>query len=327
MYKNKLLISVGLLLLALIPLVLPWLEFVLTIAIAKGFAALGVAVLLRAGLISIGHAMFYAMGAYMAAFLARSSGLNDVSFILIASVVFSGMVGLLCGAFLARYRAIFFAMLNLAVSMVVFSLISKMYMVTGGTDGMSVSVPTLLGMSFSKSEFDTIIFYISLICLVGVGYAVHRYLNSPLGFALKALHTNEVRLEYLGVSAWSVILVAYTITASLAGLGGALAAISIGHVQPEFGYWTESGHLILTAVLGGIGGVAGPFLGSAFLEVVKTLAVGYAANAWHLIIGATLLIVIFFLPKGLYGFVERMKRSGGERSATIKKAKQQEDVS
>ncbi len=327
MYKNKAFIVIAVLLLALMPLVLPWLEFILTIAIAKGFAALGVAILLRAGLISIGHAMFYAMGAYVAAFLARSSGLNDVFVIIMASALLSGLMGLVCGAFLARYRAIFFAMLNLAVSMVMFSLMSKMYTVTGGTDGLRVSVPTLLGMSFSKTEFDTIIFYISLLCLVGVGYAVHRYLASPLGFALKALHTNEVRLEYLGVSAWAVILVAYIITASLAGVGGALAAISIGHVQPEFGYWTESGHLILTAVLGGIGGVAGPFLGSGFLEVVRTFSVGYAANAWHLIIGATLLLVIFFLPKGIHGLFERHKHTGGEEATTIKKAKLKEDVS
>lgn len=326
MCKNKMLVAVGLFLLALAPLVFPWLEFILTIAIAKGFAALGVAILLRAGLISIGHAMFYAVGAYAVAFLASKSGVSDVFVILIAATVISGVWGLACGTFLARYRGIFFAMLNLAISMVVFSLISKMYTITGGSDGMRVSVPTLLGMSFSKSEFDTLIFYISLICLLGVGYVVHRYLNSPLGFALKALHTNEVRLEYLGVSAWSVILVAYTITASLAGMGGALAAISIGHVQPEFGYWTESGNLILTAVLGGIGGVAGPFLGSAFLELVKTLAVGHAAHAWQLIIGCTLLIVIFFLPKGIYGFLERKKR-GGEGEKPTKKTKLQEGIS
>ena len=113
-----------------------------------------------------------------------------------------------------------------------------------------------------------------------------------------------MRLEYLGVSAWSTLLTAYTISAALAGFGGAMAAMIIGHVLPEYAFWTESGHLVLTAVLGGVGGVAGAFIGSVFLEVLHTVAVGIAAEAWNMIIGATLIAVIFFLPRGLYGLIE-----------------------
>ena len=102
------------LVLAVLPLLAPWLQFVLTLAIAKGFAALGVAVLLRAGLISIGHAMFYAASAYGVAFLA-GVGVGDFATLLVLSVLIAGMTGAIVGAFLIRYRAIFFAMLNLAV--------------------------------------------------------------------------------------------------------------------------------------------------------------------------------------------------------------------
>ena len=115
-----------------------------------------------------------------------------------------------------------------------------------------------------------------------------------------------MRLEYLGVSARSTLLAAYTISATLAGIGGAIAAVSIGHVLPEYAFWTESGHLVLTAVLGGIAGIAGPFLGSIFLELVHTVAVGYAAEAWNMIIGVAMLVVIFFLPRGLFGLFERL---------------------
>jgi len=299
----------GILAMAFLPLVLPWMQFVMTIAMAKGFAALGVALLLRAGMISIGHALFIAVGAYVAAFIVRYAGISDLAFILIGSVVITTVIGALTGAFMVRYRAIFFAMLNLAVSMVAFSLLSKLYRVTGGTDGLRVPVPTLFGYSPDKASFDVILYYVTLALIVVVGVLMHRYMKSPLGHALEAIHTNEVRLEYLGVSAWRVLLVAYTISAALAGLGGALTAVSVGHVLPEYAYWTESGHLVLTAVLGGIGGVAGPFLGSIFLESVHTVAVGYAADAWNMINGIALLLVIFFLPRGLYGLIARRRAS------------------
>lgn len=300
---------VGLGVMAVLPLAMPWLQFTLTIALAKGLAALGVAILLRAGLISIGHAMFFAIGAYATAFLMRDLAITDFALLLVASTVISAAFGLLFGAFLVRYRAIFFAMLNLAVSMVLFSLLAKLYALTGGTDGLRVATPSVFGTALSRNAFADILYYAGLGVAALVGYAIHRYLKSPLGHALSAVHTNEVRLEYLGVSAWSVLLVAYTLSAALAGLGGAIGAMAIGHVVPEFAFWTESGHIVLVAVLGGIGGVAGPFIGSIFLEVVHTIAVGLAADAWNLITGVALIAVIVFLPRGLYGLLDARRRT------------------
>lgn len=231
---------------------------------------------------------------------------------MVASTAVAALAGLVFGAFLVRYRAIFFAMLNLAVSMVIFALTSKLYGITGGTDGLRVAVPTVLGWAPGKAAFDGFLFYLCILLMVVLGWLVHRYLQSPLGHALSAIHTNEVRLEYLGVSAWQTLLTSYTISAALAGLGGALAAMSIGHVLPEFAFWTESGHLVLTAVLGGIGGVAGAFIGSVFLEILHTVAVGVAAEAWNLIIGLALIGVIFFLPRGIYGLIEARRGSTKE---------------
>lgn len=291
------------------PIAMPGLQFTLTIALAKGLAALGVAVLLRAGLISIGHAMFFAIGAYTVAFLMRDLAVTDFAVLLVAATMVSAAFGLLFGAFLVRYRAIFFAMLNLAVSMVLFALLAKLYGLTGGTDGVRVATPTIFGASLSSGAFADVLYYVGLAAATLVGFGVHRYLKSPLGHALSAVHTNEVRLEYLGVSAWSVLLVAYTLSAALAGLGGAIGAMAIGHVVPEFAFWTESGHIVLVAVLGGIGGVAGPFIGSIFLEVVHAVAVGFAADAWNLITDAALIAVIVFLPRGLYGLLDARRRT------------------
>lgn len=306
MSRFTMFLMAGLILLAIAPVLFPFTQFVLTIAIAKGFAALGVALLLRAGLISLGHAMFYAVGAYAAAFLATRLGITDIFAIFAFAIVTSALSGLIVGLFLVRYRAIFFAMLNLAVSMVAYSLVSKAYGITGGTDGLRVPLPTVLGTTLDKAGFDVVLYYLAVVLMGVVGFLIHRYMRSPLGHALSAVHSNEVRLEYLGVSARSTLLAAYTISATLAGIGGAIAAVSIGHVLPEYAFWTESGHLVLTAVLGGIAGIAGPFLGSIFLELVHTVAVGYAAEAWNMIIGVAMLVVIFFLPRGLFGLFERL---------------------
>lgn len=299
--------AAAVLVLAATPIAAPWLQFVLTLAIAKGFAALGVAVLLRAGLISIGHAMFFAASAYGVAFLARV-GVSDLAGQLVLSVLVAALVGLVAGSFLVRYRAIFFAMLNLAVSMVFYALCAKLYGVTGGTDGMPIPNPTIFGAALAEPAFKRVLFYLTLTLMVVVGYAVHRYLNSPLGHALSAVHTNEIRLEYLGIPVWAVLLIAYVISAALAGLGGAIAGYAIGRVVPDFAFWTASGHLVLVAVLGGIGGVPGAFIGALFLELLHTAAVT-VTDAWNLIVGITLIMVIMFMPRGFYGLIARKEAS------------------
>lgn len=299
----------ALLALALLPVVAPWTQFVLTIALAQGFAALGVAILLRGGLISLGHAMYVAIGAYTAAFLGSRLGVSDFAALLLVATLVSALAGLVFGLFLIRYRAIFFAMLNLAVSMVIFSLLSKLYAYTGGSDGMRVATPSVFGQILPAAAFARVLFYVALALMIGLGAAVQRYLASPLGHALSAVRSNEIRLEYLGVPVWLVLLIAYALSAALAGLGGAITAAAVGHVEPELAFWTASGHLVLMAVLGGIGGIAGPFIGAIFLEVLHSFAVGYAAEAWNMFVGITLLIVIFVLPAGLYGLIARRREA------------------
>lgn len=302
---------------ALLPIAVPWLQFVLTLALAHGLAALGVALLLRAGLISLGHAMYFAAGAYTTAYLLRAGTVTDILTLLAVAMLVAAVLGALIGAFLVRYRSIFFAMLNLAVSMVAFAVLAKFYSLTGGTDGMRVPTPTLFGVAYDRNVFGDILFYGAIVVVAIVWFLVTRYQESPMGQALSAVHTNEVRLQYLGVSVGGVLLSAYTLSAALAGLGGAIGGIAVGHVVPELAYWTESGHLVLVAVLGGIGGVLGPFIGAVFLQLVHTFAVGYAGDLWNLITGAALLLVIFFLPQGLYGIATRLS---ARRSLTTGRA-------
>lgn len=120
---------------------------------------------------------------------------------------------------------------------------------------------------------------------------------SRTGKLLAAVVADREVSQAMGIDTGKMFVIAFTIGVFLAALGGAL---------PEYAFWTESGHFVLTAVLGGIAGIAGPLLGSIFLEVVHTAAVGYFAEAWNMIVGITLLVVIFFLPRGLFGLVEKL---------------------
>lgn len=292
-----------------LPLFFPWLGFVFTLALAKGLAALGIALLLRAGLVSFGHGLFFGAGAYAVAFALRFTSW-DTPVLLLLAVGVNLVLGVFLGLFVSRYRGIFFAMLNLALSMVFYALLAKFYHLTGGTDGIRVPTPTLLGLTLDRTSFGEALFYMALGLTLLLGLGVHRFLRTPVGEALAALRTNEVRLEYLGISAKQVILLAYVLSSGLAGLGGALAGVAVGHVVPELAYWVASGEFVYIAILGGTGGVPGPFLGALAYELIRTFAFKYLAFTWQLLLGASMLLVIFFLPGGLWALLgERRHRA------------------
>jgi branched-chain amino acid transport system permease protein len=284
----------------------PWLRFVLTIALAKGIAVLGILLLLRAGQVSFGHALYIAFGAYTVAFLAPE--LNDALLLLVAAAVLSGVLGLLVGLFVTRYRQIFFGMLNLAMCMVFYSLLEKLYHYTRGSDGIRVEVMPVAGQALDRVDFEWTIFGIALGLAVLFGVLLRLYLASPMGEALKGIKTRETRLEFMGVPARGVLLAAYVVSAVLGGVGGALIAMTSRHVTPLLSYWTASGELVFIAILGGAGGVLGPFLGAAAYELIRVYAAASFADAWQMILGAALLLVILFAPGGLWGLAARAGR-------------------
>lgn len=281
----------------------PWLRFVLTIALAKGIAVLGIMLLLRAGQVSFGHALYVAFGAYIVAFLAPR--LNDAVLLLGVAAGGAGLLGLVIGLFVTRYRQIFFGMLNLAMSMVFYSLIEKLYHITKGSDGIRVEVMPIAGQALDRVAYEWVIFAIALGLALVLGLLLRLYLASPMGEALAGIKTRETRLEFMGVPARGVLLSAYVISAVVGGTGGALIAMTSRHVTPLLAYWTGSGELVFIAILGGAGGVLGPFLGAAAYELVRVYAAASFADAWQLILGAVLLLVIMFAPGGLWGMAAR----------------------
>ncbi len=288
---------------------------------AKSLAVLGILVLLRADQVSFGHAMFFAIGAYAAAFLSTSFRGIDLSLLILAALVASLLAGLIVGVFVTRYRGIFFGMINLAFSMVFYSILEKAFHITGGSDGLRIRRPTFLGMEFKRAEFDLVIYFVILALAALCFFLVWRYLRSPLGQALRAIKSNETRLEYLGLSAKSVLLTGYVISAVLCGLGGVLMGIVQGLATPEHAFWTRSSELVFIAVLGGPGHVAGAFSGTLIFELIRTYAASLLTDSWQLILGITLIIIILWVPGGIVelwnrAFNRKQAKSEGNVTAT-----------
>ena len=307
-----------LLLIVLLPFFFPWTKVVLTLALAKGLAVLGIVVLLHAGQVSFGHALFFAVSAYTAAYLGKWLAGGELLVMIMAGVGASLTIGLLVGLFVVRYRHIFFGMLNLAFSMIFFSLLEKFYHITGGSDGMQVARPTMLGISMERDAFEMSLFFGTLIICLSVGYAVSRYLESPLGHMLKTIKSNEIRLEYLGISARRTLLAGYVLSAGLCGLGGVIMAVAQGIVTPEYAWWIRSGELVFIAILGGAHSVVGAFVGSLVYELVRTYAAAFAADVWQMVLGVFLLVIILYASDGLVGmynriadFLRKPSRGGG----------------
>lgn len=302
--------------LAAIPLFYGSSQTFLAIVYAKSLAVLGIILLLQAGQVSFGHGMFFATGAYTVAFLARSmGGAGDLGLLLVASVFTSLALGLVVGVFVVRYRYIFFGMLNLAFSMVLYSILEKFFHLTGGSDGLRIRRPTVFGYAFERAEFDTVLYYVTLALALGTAVFVWAYLRSPLGQALKAIKTNETRLEYIGLSARTVLLVGYVISAVLCGLGGAALGIIQGIATPEYTYWTRSSEFVFIAILGGVGNVAGALTGSFVYEAIRTYAAAFVADSWQLILGFVLLLIILRAPTGIVGLVETLAEKRRARRA------------
>lgn len=305
MTKGLLAVLAALAVLAFVPVAAPSTVVFFTLCLAKSLAVLGILVLIRADQVSFGHAMYFAIGAYAAAFITDAFRDIDLMLVVLAAALASLIAGLIVGLFVTRYRGIFFGMINLAFSMVLYSGLEKAFHITGGSDGLRIRRPTFLGMDFKRAEFDLLLFYFTLAMVALCFFLVWRYLRSPLGQALGALKTNETRLEYLGLSAKRVLLTGYVVSAVLCGLGGVLLGTVQGLATPEHAFWSRSAELVFIAVLGGPGHVAGALSGTIIFEAVRTFAAALLDDSWQLILGLTLIAIILWAPGGL---VELWKR-------------------
>lgn len=292
------------------PAIPSWLVFLLTVAFAKGLVVLGLLVMMRAGLVSFGQGLYYGLGGYAAGLATNFLGVTDAFALVALGGLVSAASGYLLGFVMARYREIFFAMLSLALSMILYGILVRSAAL-GSTDGFNLPPPSFFGFAVEGQTNRLLVYALTMVMAIGTAMALHRFVNSPSGVIGEAILTNEIRVEYLGTSVTGVLHFTYVIGATTAGLGGALIAIAAGHIDPDLAYWTTSGEFVFVAILSGIGHVAAPLLGMAIFEAIRSFAFQYSPYTWQMVIGISMLVVILFLPAGLWSLFRRRRRAGG----------------
>lgn len=307
-------LRVGGLLLGVIFLgVLPWLVptyqlILLETGLCFGIMGLGFNLLLRhTGLLSFGHGAYFAVGAYSVAMIGRyMPELYRVEILLPAAVAASAMVAALFGFVCVRHTRIFFSILTLALSMLVFALLVKLYYLTGGSDGIRAPIPSILGHTFQgvrRPQFLSGFYYHFLLGVFLVATALmYRVIHSPFGKALQSIRDNEVRAEMIGIRVKQFRWLAFLISGMYAGLAGGLWSFVNGHVTPEVAHWVFSGEIVYMTLLGGFKTFAGPVVGAVLFTFLKLYAIS-GTEYWMLIIGATLIGLVLLLPSGITGAV------------------------
>ena len=304
--------------LALVPLVAGLYQIqLLTYGLIAAIAALGFNILLGyTGLLSFGHSAFFGIGAYTVAFLLRDLGIHSMELYILIGVPIAALASALFGYICVRHTRIFFGILTLALSQVLYSLALKLFWVTGGTDGLRVARPTLLAtlLNFTGpgafQRFLTAYYYYVLIIFAICVVMMWVILHSPFGKALQAIRDNETRAAFLGIRIRQFRWLAFLISGTFTGLAGILWAPLNGLATPDVLYWTFSGEIVFTALLGGFRNFTGPIVGGIVYTYLKTYAVA-TTEYWQALLGAVLVLLVIVLPTGIVGALSQITRRFG----------------
>ena len=277
-------------------------------AFAYGIALLGFNLLFGyTGLLSFGHALFVAIGAYGAAVLSSKLGVRSFELIVLIAGLAAVAAAVPVALLSVRYVRIFFGILTLAFGMLFHSFLFKFYDITGGDTGIRVLRPSLFGNDFK--ELDKIAFmvgpfyYYCLALLIVLGLVMWRIVHSPFGLHLAAIRENPRKALYLGVRVRLFRFIAFLISAFYCAVGGAILAINTGQADPELAYWTHSGELVFMTVLGGFANFFGPLVGAFSFIFLKSELMG-ATQYWRFFLGVTLVLIVVLFPRGLIGLAQ-----------------------
>ena len=279
-------------------------------------AALGFNLLLGyTGLLSFGHSAYFGMGAYAVAFIVRDLHVQSMELCILGGVLASLALSALFGYVCVRHTRVFFSILALALSQVLWSLAFKFFWVTGGTDGIRVprSRITLLGGLFdfvgsgAYQRFVYAYYYYVLVLFLIAVVIMWVIVHSPFGKALQAIRDNEVRASFVGVPVRRFRWIAFVISGTFTGLAGALWVPLNGLTTPDILYWPFSGEIVFMTVLGGFRNFTGPIIGAISFNYLKVYAVA-GSQYWQLVLGTVLVVMVMLLPTGIVGTVARITR-------------------
>jgi ABC-type branched-subunit amino acid transport system permease subunit len=291
-----------------------WLLFLSTMAVSHGVVTLGIVLLMRGGVVSFGQGLVFAAGGYAAALASNKLGITDVFALLAVGGLAAAAITAPFAPLLSRYRSIFFAMLTLALSMVLYGVLVKTEAL-GGSDGFNVAKPTLFGRAIASDDANQVLFVVGVVVVGLLGIGARIWFDSTRGLVTLAVRENELRVEYLGGSVRRIIAGDFVAAGFLGGVGGALTVLALGHIDPNFSYWTTSGEFVFAAILAGHHSVVAVFVAAFVLEMVRSFSNLYFPNTWQLALGVFLLATIRFLPNGIGSLWTRRRKAppGGAR--------------
>jgi branched-chain amino acid transport system permease protein len=292
----------------------PYQTQLLTYGLVFAIGALGFNLLLGyTGLLSFGHSAYFGMGAYTVAFMVRDLGVASMEAAIIGGVLGSALISALFGYVCVRHTRIFFAVLTLALSQVLWTLAYKFFWVTGGTDGIRVSFSkmTLLGgfIDFSgrgmyQKFIDSYYYYVLVLFFIAV-VVMWVIVQSPFGKTLQSIRDNETRARFLGVRIRKYRWIAFVISGTFTGLAGVLWVPLNGLTTPDILWWPFSGEMVFMTVLGGFRSFAGPIVGAVVFNFLKAYAVA-STEFWQMLLGGVLIFLVLALPGGIVGTLTRL---------------------
>lgn len=268
--------------------------------------ALGLNLLLRyTGVLSFGHGAYFAAGAYAVGLLYmylpdKFTFENAILAAILASAAVSALFGIVC----VRHTRIFFSILTLALSMLLFAVLEKAYHYTGGSDGIRIPIPTFFGYEFEgMRRFQFLCgpyYYIVVGIFSAATLMMLAVVNSPFGKALQATRDNELRAEMIGIRVKRYRWYAFVISGTFCGLSGGVWSFVNGHITPEISNWVFSGEIVYMVLLGGFMIFEGPIIGALLFTYLRLYAVA-TTEYWMLILGSTLIFLVLVLPGGVTG--------------------------
>ena len=291
---------VALAVLVVLPLLLPsFLVVVMTeIAIVALFATAFNLLMGFGGMVSFGHAAYFALGAYAAALLVKQAGW-PMPLALAASPFAAAAGALFFGFFIVRLTHTYFAMLSLAFAQIVFTVVFKWKSLTGGDDGiLNLWPPPALKSPLAYCYFT--------LAVAGAGMlALRAIVDSPFGYALRAIRENPRRARFIGVNVRRHQLFAFVLSGFFSGLAGGLFAFFNGSVFPDFAYLNKSFEPLVVVLLGGIQSFFGPLAGAVGFKILETFIARQWPVYWPLFLGSAVVLVVVALPQGFVGLLQR----------------------
>ena len=263
------------------------------------------------GMVSFGHAAYLGIGAYAVGVLSHH-GIDNGWLQWAVAIGASALIALAIGAISVRTSGIYFIMITLAFTQMLYYL-GVSIAEYGGDDGMRLKARSQFSGLIDLDD-GTAFYYLVFAILALFLYLTHRLVNSRFGMVIQAMRSNEARTRAIGFSPYPYRLAAFTIAGAMCGVAGALLANHTAFLTPEFMNWTRSGELMFMVILGGIATSAGPLLGAAALLLLEDVLQGWSVlpkwvhEHWQLYLGVILVLVVVFARRGLAGLMPGNER-------------------